>query len=346
MTYFDTEIGRGEFVGRVVVESSPVAVEYNSIEADRIEFELGSARTSPALASAQPDALPPLEGEFAGAEPVDLGGLVTRNSGGRRLLRMQATSESDEPARVQAIRYTDASRDEWETNFYIRGPIIEYSDVSERLRVTGEGRMFFYDGRTDDDDDANENLNDADGPNEADHAGEEDAVRFTGRGQTLFGWTGSLLLTRREEMEIVDDVFIRHRPGAAADDGGDGGEHRGASGGSGDLDVWCARLVASIDARGDRVDVLRMSGASAGRLRTLELAGSVYIESGRHEIAANRLHYDAETAMALLSGSREAPVSVQRADLPTSFEAERMFWDLMTDTITVENPGAMTIPGG
>jgi len=136
-------------------------------------------------------------------------------------------------------------------------------------------------------------------------------------------------------MTILDDVSVRHRS-----PGHDDAKSTGA------LDMWCQSLRSSMETGANDVDVLSMSGQATGQLKMLDAGGSIFIVSESREISASHLHFESTTQLAVLSGSIDSPVSVTKAGSPNSFEAERVFWDLYEDSITVEHPGAATMPTG
>ena len=338
---FNDESGRGEFVGGVLAESAAQVEEYNSIQADRLIFRLTQPIQGPSVASADRAGSPSIAGEPSTKSghggTSDLGLLNDRASrGGRRLIEMTATSESKMPAKIQAVRYTGADRKTPVSIFYVAGPIIEYFAATKRLTVTGTGSMFLYDGQREHtatvlpNDTATANTPAVHQPRS------ESAVQFSGRGRTLFKWTGSLILDGiAESMTIHDDVSVRHRSPA-----GDEADSAGA------VDVWCQSLRSSLDTQSDDINVLSMSGQSTGRLQMLDAGGGVSIVTPSHEITADHLHFENTTKLAVLSGTSNLPVTVSRPGSPNSFEAERVFWDLYEDSITVEHPGAATMPTG
>lgn len=338
MTFHDGKNeGLAEFYGDVLAESSPRPEDYNSIQADRLIFRLTGQIEEPSVANVSGSKVPALTGAGgAGPDPAfELGLLNPSGSAGRHLIEMKATSESDTPAKIQALRYTDAARTSPVSIFYISGPIIQYMDASQRLNVIGDGSMFLFDGR--------EERNDGDdGQPGANADGKQ--VRFSGNGRTLFKWTGSMLLNGVEQsMTIRDDVSVRHRPIASANETPKGDDLP-----EGSVDMWCGTLQASIatGSAADEIDVLSMSGQSTGDLRSLDATGSVVIISDQREVTADQLHFESSTKMAVLQGTDDRPVTVTRYDSPTSLEAVRVFWDMFADSITIEKPGTTTIPGG
>jgi len=341
MTFHDGENeGLAEFYGDVLAESSPRPEDYNSIQADRLTFRLTGQIEEPNIVTAEGSNTPASTRTEVpggtGPNPAFELGLLNGNGGsGRHLIEMKATGDGETPAKVQAVRYADAARTSHVSIFYISGPIIQYMDASQLLNVIGDGSMFLFDGRNDGSDGANR---------QPDKNADDKQVRFSGKGRTLFKWTGSMLLNGVEQsMTIRDDVSVRHRPIAGKN------EESGSELPAGSVDMWCGTLQASMGtgSAADEVDVLSMSGQSTGDLKSLDATGSVVIISDQREVTADRLHFESSTKMAVLEGSEIRPVTVTRSDSPTSsLEAVRVFWDMFADSITIEKPGAATIPSG
>jgi len=201
-----------------------------------------------------------------------------------------------------STRWTDASRDQLATRLRISGPTLTFDNLLETARVDGPGSMLIEDRRP------------------ADRQPAGDAVDITGRGVTLFTWTGRMVLEGPStDATFVGEMQMTHRP----------------AGGGGVIDLQADRLVA---------DMVGLDGMEA--LETveqvtidhIEATGRVQVRDGRKHVLADSLYYDGAAESVVLQGSEAQPVKLIDLAEGKPVLADRILWNLPQNEWRVTKP--------
>jgi len=281
-----------ELKGRVLAEHSPSPNEYNKIEAENLTLTLTA----------------PIERADGKAE--------------RHLNHMTATGVDAYPARIQAARYADDARTQPEMAFFITGPIIEYEDILQRLETFGDGSMFVLDRRPDDENTDGQPVSEK--PNEA-------LKDLSGRGDTLFKWTGQMTLDGgRGSMHCRDDVEVFHRSIERDQP----------------MRLRCQSLDAELDSAVD-IQALELSSREGMELRVARAERDVSVTTDERVIESQRLLYNGQDKLLILETDEEDDVvRIIEKDSAFPIEATRVIWDLFTDSIRVEGGRPVAVPSG
>ncbi|MBL1216335.1 MAG: hypothetical protein D8M59_02450 [Planctomycetes bacterium] len=281
-------------LGNVKAEYSPRAAEYNTIEAQRLEFELSN--------------------------PLELGDQGTE----RRLRTMTAIGNDEHPALLQGGRYTDGTRGVPILLVSIWSQIVEYDDVIEKLETSGDGSMLVVDYRSEDEPIAG---------SEDDpwlQSGRKPMIDLTGRGETRFDWTGSLVLDGgRGKLGLQDDVIVRHRPL----------DERRV------MRLACQQLDAELSSAASvGTDPMQLAGGESMSLALARASHGVTIHAMDRIVSAASMQYDGRRKVIDLDSDDTQLVSVVEQGSAFPAEMTSCRWDLVSDTIEVTEGRPIRVP--
>jgi hypothetical protein len=201
------------------------------------------------------------------------------------------------------------------TRLRLEGPRLHFDRKRERVQVTGDGRMLIEDHRPADeanDKPANDNAKE-------DAAGQDgdQAVAFSGRGQTLFTWAGALTIdAAKSDMLLEKRVWMIHRPA---------GEGQA-------LTLDCEHLRADLTDTGG-LGMWQSDQAPDPKLRFVQADANVVIEHAARVVRADHLKYRrAENQVALWAEGQNL-VEVIRRDQPSTLRAKRIEWNLQNNQL-------------
>ncbi len=204
-----------------------------------------------------------------------------------------------------AQRWTSPARRKVHHRMRLGGSRISYDHTTERVEVPGKGTLLLEDY------------------SEAGRGAPVKAVPISGRGATLFTWTGALTMdAAHADVLFVREVRMTHRP-LDSDDV---------------VELQAHRLEADIDSLGG-LSAMQMSRARSLEVDHIEASGQVQLRDGRRVISANRIHYDGPTRRAVLTALPDRHVQVIQLDQPKPIRAKRITWDLANDRLELDEPG-------
>lgn len=280
--------------GEVKAEYSPRAAEYNTIAAQQLKFELSN--------------------------PLQLGDRGTE----RRLRKMTAIGGDDSPALLQGGRYTDGTRSVPVLMVSIWSHIVEYDDIVEKLETSGDGSMLVIDYRSEDEPIAG----DEDDPWV--QSGRKPVIDLTGRGETRFDWTGSLVLDGgRGKMGVNDDVIVRHRP---LDE-------------SRVMRLACQQLDAELSSAASvGTDPMQLAGGETLSLALARASRGVTIYAMDRIVSAASMQYDGRRKVIDLDSDDTQLVSILEQGSAFPAEMTSCRWDLVSDTLEVVEGRPIRVP--
>jgi hypothetical protein len=224
------------------------------------------------------------------------------------------------------------------TRLRLEGPTIRFSRAEERVVVPGSGRLLVEDHRpqakpatqpapSPDEAEANPPAQAADG-SEGSAAPGSSGVDFTGRGETLFTWTGSLTLdAARSDMLIEEDVWMIYRPLGQAPP----------------LTLSCQRLLADLaDAGG--LGMWLSNDAPDTELQQVQADRDVRLQRSGREITAQHLKYTAGDRRVQFWSAEPPLVTVTSQDEPTALRAHRVQWDLRQNQLRASGVEGGSVP--
>jgi hypothetical protein len=291
-----------------------------------------------------------------------MGGLL---GGNRAIRKLTATSQADDSAAEAvflAMSYDgppDDPASHMDTRFRLAGPSIVFTNPDERVTVTGKGTMLIEDYRgVDVQAQARPAPVEASPPTAAATAGattpgstppipsslrptrtvpqaerpaQDRPVFLTGKGQTLFTWTGSLQLdAANNDMLISDNVVMLHRS-----------PDRTST-----VQLNCDRLAADQEPGGG-LSVWLGGDAPKPQMRTVKADGNVRIREGSTLILADHAHYDGKSEYVDIFCDARRLVTVQDDDEPLGqLTARKLRWLLPTNRFEVIGPGPGRAPMG
>jgi lipopolysaccharide export system protein LptA len=151
------------------------------------------------------------------------------------------------------------------------------------------------------------------------------------RGSTRFEWKGAMSMDRPSGTVRMDDhVEILHRDGDGAV-----------------TELDCENLTAHVRETGGP-DAGKPAESFTGQLLDADAQGAVFVKSGKHEMMADTLHYDAIKRLVIakaVNGNLVQFFDQQpngKSTLNTT--AREIEWDLAKDTIDAKQPGPVVVP--
>lgn len=343
---FDDEAGAATFAGDVVAATAS-GRDRTRLTSRELRVEFGP------VGSDQPDV-------------TSVGNVL---GGQREIRRITAASPGGEAVFLATVFRDPADAvdnpvvetDENMTNrFRLAGPSIVFETATERVVVTGPGTMLVEDyaqspAEAQGDPPATEVAGSARGvPTADDSAGgppmpssqaqaraprpspPRQPAALLGKGQTVFRWTGSLVLdAASNDMIIRDDVLMIHRTPSRA----------------GVVQINCDRLVADQAVSEGGLNAWLAGDAPTPEVQTVRADGSVRIREGTATIVADHAHYDnrpdSRTRGYVDIFSDEGVVTVQDDNEPLGqLTARKLRWHLEDNRFEVIQPGPTRVPMG
>ena len=294
------------------------------------------------------------------AAPVaeqDAAGVGDLLGGQRQVTRVVAASPDGEAVFLANSYASDAVGDEarLETRFRLAGPAITFTNPDERVTVTGKGAMLLEDYRGVEAQVSEQKSEVRQEPSVAAPAASASpgppvpsslrparatsddkprnaaSVAITGKGQTLFTWTGSLQLdAKANDLAIRDDVLMIHRTPDK----------------SSVVQLNCDMIAADAQASGGLSAWLE-GDAPKPQVLAVKCDGSVRIREGTTTIVADHAHYDGKSEAVDIFGEPRKLVVVQDDDEPLGqLTARKLRWKLATNRFEVIGPGPGRAPVG
>lgn len=314
-TVTDDSLIQVNFKGAVTAEYSPRAEEYNLIKAEDLEFKLVDISD-----------INQADDKHISSDTISEADL--------RLYSMTATGTVENPASIESSKYADAARTLPISRVSIWSVIMEYYDNLSLFTTVGDGSMLVVDNTPDDNNNGDENKkagdDNPDGTGLAlfDNKPVESVVDISGKGNTLFQWTGKMVLDGGHgQMHINDDVIVIHQPWQKEQS----------------ISMYCQKLDAELESSVG-INALEFSSREGMALHSALAQDSIYIDTGDKTIQADRLEYDGKRKNIILEAFGDNLVSVVEKTSAFPFEAARMVWDLTTDSIRGENVKSITMP--
>ncbi len=231
-------------------------------------------------------------------------------AGRREVRHFMAAGIDGTHARIDALAWPDAAREEDPQIMSVRGERIEHETATQASDIDGAGTLIVHDLRDDDQNDRDD--------------------RFGGRGTTRFQWSDSLAMTREMDdlyrVVLIGDVQVEHR--------------------SLDQEITTLtsrRLRASIlqDAPAADTgtnDLIQVSGSA--ELRRVIASDDVFIRTPEYDVDCDEFDYDVSTALATLSSETSRGVAIHRRQTGQTFTHHRAKWFMdETNRIIIDRGG-------
>jgi len=223
------------------------------------------------------------------------------------LQAMEATGN----VRLLSTRYRDEAMNDVQTRLRISGEHLTFDNVAEQARVDEAGTLLIEDYRPVDESDADRVA--------------ASEVKISGRGQTVFTWTGGMHLDgARTDAIFRGNVHMTHKP-----------RNRNAV-----VELKTEELIADMEGLGglealnttDELNIRRIR--ATGRTQLTERGA----DPGRMRlISTHLLDYDGQTNEVLLEARPGHRVEIIRLDEPRPVRAARIRWHLDTDRIEIQD---------
>jgi lipopolysaccharide export system protein LptA len=206
---------------------------------------------------------------------------------------------------VLATKWATPKRQTVQTRLRIAGPTLTFIDATEIVDVIGPGSMLIEDYRPGGNDD------------------KVGAVAVSGRGATLFTWTGGMTLDgARTDVTINGGVNMTHKP----------------TGDQGLLELQTAKLTADMKGIGG-LQVIDMANVESLEIDHIEATGQVQVRDKQRLISSHRLYFDGEKQTVLLEAQPGRQVSIVKVDEPKPIKAGKITWDLTKDRVEIDKVG-------
>jgi len=235
----------------------------------------------------------------------------------RALLDVQALGD----AKFTAAKFRDRADGTLDTRLTLMGPSIVFDNVHQQVQVDSAGQMLFEDYRPDDAQDTAE-------PRAVDNS--SPLSQISGRGATLFTWTGYLRVdVLRNELIIDRDVRMVHRPV---------GDTRVAT-----LD--CRQLTARLKGEGG-LGVWLSDDAPQPELAEVLAIDDVRMRAQDRNVATDLLHYDAAAQVMKLSAKDGRKTLVYESDSTQPLQAQHFEWDIARNRVRATKVGVIRVEIG
>lgn len=284
MTYSDA-LNRITITGDVKARSSDKPTEQNSLTADQVTLELIDEKVAEQLADKRPSS-------------------KSETPGHRVLKQITATGE----AVLLATRYKDATRKRIDTRLRLNGPILSFNNVTEHAQIKGPGKLLVEDYR----------------PVSPDKAKAKSQVNISGRGATLFTWTGGM------DMSGAEKAFSIHR--------GVRMTHQSTDKKQGLVELQCGKLFVAMSGLGG-MRAVRMTENEKVDIDAFTAEQSVQLRDPKRLISCHQLRYEAARRTVRLSALPGRQVEIAQLDQPKPLRARSILWHLDKDRVEVLRAG-------
>jgi len=241
----------------------------------------------------------------------------------KQLITATAIGSAQSPASVTSRRFAVGTpRDSFATAqpemlMYLQGAVITADNAAGTLNVPGEGKLLVVDRRPENSKPAAQTTDTL-----ANIAGGKSGSR----GNSLFDWKGSLSVAKvTNTLTMSKTVRLIHTP---ADTNQPGAE------------LECDTLTA---------ELLSQSGSPSAdsaepSLRKVNAEGAVFAKSGKREVVADAVTYDAVLRRMEAWSKGVNMVTATDPGSATPITAQALFWDLSTDRVEIRKPGTVVTP--
>ncbi|MEM9415965.1 MAG: hypothetical protein AAGA29_10895 [Planctomycetota bacterium] len=194
------------------------------------------------------------------------------------------------------------------TNSPIDALGVELPTPVETVTVHGPGTLLIEDYTPDEDDDETQ-------------ADSEDAIAFTGKGQTAFLWQeGMELDARANTATFVGDAIMLHDPTPDDQDNDDF------------MRLDCQELIADMHDTGG-LSVWMSDDAPAPEISVVTAQGPLRIQRAGMEIMGDHLRYEGQDQRVEIWADDNRDVLIQQAESPAPTRCARVVWDLAHNRI-------------
>gem|GEM_PF-869371 len=242
----------------------------------------------------------------------------------KQLIKATALGTATAPASVTTRRFAlGTPRDQFATAkpemlLFLQGATIIADNAAGTLDVPGEGKLLVVDRRPE---------AAGDKPPTADTLAGIAGGKSGSRGNSLFDWKGSLNVARAtNELTMSRSVRLIHTPLDAAAE---------------QTELECDTLKARM---AEAATPASPGATPEPTLRQVDAEGSVFAKSGKREVVADAVTYD---AVLRRMEAWSKGVNMVTATDPASAQpitAQALFWDLAADRVEVRKPGTIVTP--
>jgi hypothetical protein len=205
-----------------------------------------------------------------------------------------------------ATRWTDPTQQQVNTRLRAAGPILEFDNRTETALINGPGSLLLEDYRQ--------------APEEA----IDRLVEVSGRGATLFTWTGRMELSgSQRELTINGQVQMTHQP--AGDD-------------KQLIELQTNRLTATMSGVGG-LRIGQVSDVESVEIAHFQATGATQLRDPGRLISTHQLIYDAKADRVELLALPGRNVEIHRLDQVKPMRAARIIWHLAEDRVEIDQGG-------
>jgi lipopolysaccharide export system protein LptA len=243
----------------------------------------------------------------------------------KQLLTATAIGTAKTPASVTSRRFAvGTARDNFATTqpemlMYLQGAVITADNAAGTLTVPGEGKLLVVDRRPED-------KNAKPAAPTTDTLASIAGGKSGSRGNSLFDWKGSMSVAKATNtLTMSKTVRLIHTPADAAQAG---------------AELECDTLTAELLSQPGT----QASAAAEPSLRKVNADGAVFAKSGKREVVADAVTYDAVLRRMEAWSKGVNMVTATDPSSATPVTAQALFWDLATDRIEIRKPGTIVAP--
>lgn len=212
---------------------------------------------------------------------------------------------ADDDVTMTATNWTDRPDGNLATRVTLQGPRARFDNRMDTAEVKGAGKMLMEDYRP------KANGETKTGP-----------VQFTGRGKTLFTWTGQMNLdAAKNKVRFEQEVQMLHKP---------------AEGAAMQLD--CRVFDAELEGRAGGKSWLAGDRSTTG-VRKVVADQDVRVLSDKRRIRTDRLEFDGGPQVIRLIAREGSKTEVIETDSATPISGSEFIWDLKKGTVEINDPG-------
>ena len=324
---FDNKTGKAKFFGDVASDAQDGLATHHLTGKNELTIDFVPQPPQDAQTGAR----------AAGGQTVQPGGVANLLHGPQQVLGVRAVGE----ATFQSESWADKPQGKVDTRLHLAGPAINFDNTPtapqkaprQVVWIDGPGKLLFEDYRP-------EPTATPDRPAAAPSAGtgrDVPGMSGSGRGKTLFTWTGKLNLDLFTNHVLMQDkVQMVHQPASSKDV----------------LQLDSRQLAAQLSSTGGLEGWMGVRTPTAGpktkapqpTLESVNADGAVRATWTQEVIDADHMAYDGKTQQMVFTADPDRRVDV--TDLANSLvqPAERLIWNLKEKRFVFDHPGATHAP--
>lgn len=155
----------------------------------------------------------------------------------------------------------------------------------------------------------------------------QSAAALTGKGATVFTWDKSLLLDGENNQMLMEGrIRMVHQP----------------QGGNNVVQIDGQLLQAKTEPTKGGIGAVLDKRGPTPRITEVTVDETVRVLSGRREILADHLRYTSSNQQVTIWCDKDR--LIEYSDEDQSGTAKRVDWELITDSIVIDQPGGITAP--